>query len=146
MSDKVVLNDIEYIIKRNLDLMNGLKHAGQMGYLLARETMGGNAGYMPDGRPCAAANFYFNQKTGEIEYFGNFQEVPREIRLRRASGVFRIAIDLENYSKEIVEIYYREYYAPLEFRIIKISDATEVSDSAKFVLQKSAELYNKNSR
>ncbi|MDP3639773.1 MAG: hypothetical protein Q8R53_01045 [Nanoarchaeota archaeon] len=56
--------------------------------------------------PCVAANFFFDEKTGEIVYFGNLQHVPRQIREKYAEGTFRLAIDWMKSGKlSIVNLY-----------------------------------------
>jgi hypothetical protein len=51
------------IVKQNLELMDSTR-VGGMGYVLGRESIGGNAGYQND-MPCVAVNFRYD-KEGRI--------------------------------------------------------------------------------
>lgn len=131
---------MEHTIRKNLDIMKGARTEGHMEYLLTRESFGGNAGYTSDGRSCAEANFYFDKTNGEIKYFGNFQNVPEQIRSKYSSGSFRVALDSKIWRLEIVDMFYSMDEFP--HRVERISDTSEVSDAVKKVLKLTVELYN----
>jgi len=76
------------IIRHNLELMRCNKEGG-MQYLLIRESIGGTAG-MHGQYPCAGANFFYDGTNGKMEYFGNWQDVPPEIRARNQKDIFRV--------------------------------------------------------
>jgi len=80
----------ERIVFHNLKKLNE-----QMMDLLMSESIGGNAGTeVIDGMEytCAAANGYANKETGEILFFGNYQEVPEDIRDKEQHFTLRVAI------------------------------------------------------
>jgi hypothetical protein len=76
----------EVIVQKNYRKMIGSEE-GEMQRLLVEESFGGNAGFH-NGKSCAAANFYYNPKTGEINIFGNFQDVPENIKKKSLDGTF----------------------------------------------------------
>ena len=92
------------IIERNVDLMNS-SEAGGMRFLLFGESIGGNAGCLGK-LSCACANFYYDAQSGLIAYFGNYQEVPEEIRKANARGRYVLALvsekELDNNDRRIV--------------------------------------------
>lgn len=89
------------IVEGNLAKMLGGKK-GEMQYLLIRESRSGNAG-----TNCSAANFYFDKETGEIKYFGNMQDVPKDIVNSSVKGIFIVWLDpdLKQKSRIIEKIY-----------------------------------------
>ena len=91
---------IEETVKKNLVLMESSVRGG-MAMLSLTESIGGNAG-IHEGRSCYGANFYYRPQTGEILYFGNYQDVPKEIRENFSKGTFRVAIDNVH---EIVQLF-----------------------------------------
>ena len=131
---------MEYAARKNLELMRQGRE-GNMESLLAIESLGGNAGHMPDGRPCAGANFYFDRNTGEIKYFCNIQDAPENITPQYARGMFRVAVDFgRTWKQEIVDAFYHgpDALSGLE----KISDTPNISEVARQVLQMCVVLYN----
>lgn len=77
-------------VDRNLGKMIG----GQMWELLMKESMGGNAGVYK-GKPCVCANFYYDERTGDLDFANGFdkgQTAPK--------GYFKLAFDEE---QQIVE-------------------------------------------
>ncbi|MCX6818770.1 MAG: hypothetical protein NT129_02095 [Candidatus Aenigmarchaeota archaeon] len=127
------------IVRKNLELMRG-REKGQMEYSLMRESYGGNAGHMPDGRPCAGANLYFGKDNGEIIYFGNeILKCLEEDINNFGQGIFRVALDPETFREEIVGAYYTSV-RPSE----KISETTHISDATRSVLLASIKAYNMN--
>ena len=116
------------ITEKNLKLMKRTKTGGMEGLLLT-ESLGGNAGFAEDGRSCGATNFYFDSQTGEIKYFGNYQDVPNDIRTKYLVGTFRIAIDVgRTWKLEIIETH--------------ITTHLPISETARRAIQKSVEMYN----
>ena len=81
--------------------MQGTKK-GEMEYLLLSESFGGNAGSFNE-FSCAGANFHYDQKSGEIQYFGNIQSVPQEIKQHYVRGIFRVAADIKKMFSESIE-------------------------------------------
>ena len=79
---------IEEIVKKNLALIYSSTIGGMFSL---SESIGGNAG-IHEGRSCYGANFYYHPQTGEILYFGNYQDVPKEIRENFPEGTFRVAV------------------------------------------------------
>jgi len=88
------------IIEKNLGLMISSNEGG-MSNLLCNESLGGNAGFYKN-CSCAGANFFYDKFTGEIIYFGNIQNVPKEIVKRYPEYHFRIALDLWNNKTHII--------------------------------------------
>ncbi len=82
---------VQKIVAENLHKMRG-QEGGEMMALIVNESIGGNAGHLGL-YPCIAANFFFDEKTGKIVYFGNIQHVPEHIRQQYPEGTFRLAID-----------------------------------------------------
>ena len=109
----------------NLGLMKSNSQGGMV-RLFNIESAGGNAKVY--GRYVAAGtNFIFDSKTGEIVYFENSQDIPKEIRKNyNAYGTFRIATDRKG-NKRIIEIYFEG----------------PVSEEVKSVIKSSADTYNK---
>ena len=83
-------------VEKNLEMMVGTE-PGHMQAVLILESFAGNAG---DG---AAANFYYDQYTGEIQYFQNIQFVPKLIAENYEPGTFRVTMDIKEGSEKIVE-------------------------------------------
>lgn len=118
----------EEIIARNFQKMNS-----EMIGLLRRESMGGNAGDVEiDGKryPCAAANAWVDRESGEIKMFGNFQEIPEEIRSSNVNICFRIAVNFFGEGRKGF------------FRIVNILDKETLSAFAQEVIDASAADYN----
>lgn len=65
----------------------------EMAELVLSESMGGNAGFI-DVRekkyPCSGANGFFDPLSGEIKMFGNWQDVPEEIKKNYFHFIFRV--------------------------------------------------------
>lgn len=80
------------VVEKNLDRMRSTKEGG-MEFTLLRESIGGNAGCY-EGIPCGGANFRYDKNTGLILYFGNIQDLPREILPISVEGTFRVPVDL----------------------------------------------------
>ena len=113
------------IVKKNLEMMTE-EGEGKMFSLLCTESIGGNAGSWK-GLSCACANFRYNCITGEIKYFGNYQEVPQHIRENYLEGYFRLAWDTHETRK---------------FRVINYS-LPNYTDEAKENIRESADEFNK---
>lgn len=124
--------DERKILDGNLNLMSSSKKGGML-YTLIRESLGGNAGYYEERGetyPCAGANFFYDGSTGEIVYFGNFQDVPKNIVEAYNEGTFRIAIDFKRKVNNF-------------FKILEFLPRVEVSKRANQVILNSIALYNK---
>ena len=95
---------VEEIIEKNLKLMRSSKKGGMLSLY---ESIGGNAGTWR-GYGCWAARF-FHDDFGEMYYFGNTPQVPKEIEEKYMEGIFRIAkrIDLctNLYSDRIIRVF-----------------------------------------
>lgn len=122
-------------IESNFELMKSSKEGG-MERLLSFESIGGNAGVTNDGRSIGSANFYFSKETGKIEYFGNFQHVPEDIRSKFSRGRFDVAIGPKS---EIIDAMYE---TRMTYPFEKISEAEDISDLVKSVIEMSVERYN----
>ncbi len=85
------------ILEKNLKKMTGYSN-GEMLYLIAGESIGGNAGHW-NNYPCVAANFRIDSKTGEIKYFECIQHIPKEILNNSKAGVLRLAVDIKKTCK-----------------------------------------------
>lgn len=73
------------IVKHNLKML-----FDDMEKLLLEESIGGNAGSIEiDGKkyPCAVANGYVSQTTGEIVVFGNIQDIKNPEILKNNLGI-----------------------------------------------------------
>lgn len=137
---------MEEILRKNMERLLG-EEEGSLNYALKHspESMGGNAGHWR-GYPCMGVNFYFNQNTGEIVYFGNTQAVPQEIR-SHAHGTFRMAI---NFTRKLIEEIIEAKKNGVEIkrldgtdrRIIGKSAYGNPSDLALRVLEETARRYN----
>jgi len=114
------------IVERNLEKMKG-GETGCMRPLILDESIGGNAGNWQE-HSCAAANFYYDAKTGEIICFGNCQKVPGEIREKFLQGTFRIAVDMRKTGR---------------YRIIDAGMGSQVQDTARETLEASIEEFNR---
>lgn len=114
------------IVERNLERMTKWG-GGYMRPLILDESMGGNAGKWQD-YSCAAANFYYDAKTGEIICFGNCQKISREIQEKFLQGTFRIAVDMRKTGK---------------YRIVDAGLGSQVQDTARETLEASIEEFNK---
>ncbi len=130
------------IIKSNLELMVS-RNGGGMPSVLRNESMG-NAGFSSDGHPCRGVNFYFDQSTGKIVYFGNCQNVPLEVKAapQNAEGTFKVVMDQSRQCRsEIVGAYYRP--AGICARLEYLASTRNISDFARYVLLKTIEAYNR---
>ncbi|PIN80983.1 hypothetical protein COV11_02865, partial [Candidatus Woesearchaeota archaeon CG10_big_fil_rev_8_21_14_0_10_30_7] len=88
------------VMEINLALMHSNSRGGMLN-LLARESIGGNAGRY--GRYMAAgANFVFNSNTGEFVYFDNPQNIPSNVK-GDSGGTLRVIFS-EN-KVRIIEVY-----------------------------------------
>ncbi len=96
------------IVQKNLELMVG-REEGQMMELLAKESFGGNAGTHRTEKKaytCGAANFYYNLVNGQIVYFGNCQDVPKQILETYCEGTLRVAFDNNaSYKMRIINLF-----------------------------------------
>ena len=94
----------EQTVSRNLEKMLG-NEEGDMTRLLGQESFGGNAG-RHKGCLCAGANFYYNNETGEILYFGN--DRPERIA-ENPRATFKVALSIPpNPFIKIVETTYHQ--------------------------------------
>lgn len=84
--------EFENIIGENLKRMRSNEEGGMVHCLMA-ESVGGNAGHY-EGIPCGGANFRYDGGSGLILYFGNSQDVPKEILPVSVEGIFRVPVDL----------------------------------------------------
>ena len=114
-------------VRKNLERMTG-KREGDMFPAIIGESIGGNAGRY-NNQPCMGANYYFDANTGEIKYFGNWQNVPEQIRENFQKGTFRIALDITQWKQRIVE--YLTHKKP-------------ISNIAKKNLEETVRAYNEN--
>lgn len=114
---------MDSIVKHNLELMQSSNRGG-MGYLSARESMGGPAGWWKK-LSCQAFNF-FHDDDGKILEFTNIGfGVKYPVELRRST--FRMAFDIKKNKEGIVEILYD----------------SRTSEAGKLRLVRSCQEYNK---
>ena len=116
-------NTEEGILSHNLVQMSSA-----MMRLLMEESVGGNAGtIVMGGKPfsCAAARGFADAQSGKIIAFGNYQDVPQNIRSAHPEFVFRIVVGFGHGS-----------------RIIACSSGDSFSSKAKAMLEKSIERWN----
>jgi len=130
---------MEHLINKNLELMKSEEDGG-MEILLHKESFGGNAGHALDGRPCAGANFYFDDKTGEFITFTN--KAPENIRQLYIKGVFIVAKDQQKREKEVLSSYVIKVKPNLLEKLELLAGTEQVNNYAKEVMQRSVELYN----
>jgi hypothetical protein len=125
------------IIQKNLELMISNEKGG-LNYLLRFESFGGNAAYTNDGRAVAAANFYFDNQSGEIKEFGNIQDVNELIKTSSERGLARVALTLNG--QEILSV----HYIPPGFgsNLENISNTPGLTKIAEQNILNSAKLYN----
>lgn len=133
MSEKYIWNpegvheDIdESILSHNLVEMRS-----SMMHLLTDESIGGNAGKMDIGGrtfSCAAARGFADAESGKIIAFGNYQDIPENIRGAYPEFIFRMAVDFERRN-------------PF-FRIVECSAGTSFTSQGKKMLQESMERWN----
>jgi hypothetical protein len=114
------------IIEKNLEKMTS-NNDGDMPPLLQEESYGGNAGFWK-GYSCAAANFHYDQDTGEIIAFGNIQDLSREIVEKYPSHFFRVAAD---------------FFKSWKKRIVDYSAPKYVSAEARSILEETVAEYNR---
>ena len=122
-------NTEEGILSHNL-----LQMRSSMTRVLMDESVGGNAGTIEMGGKlfsCAAARGFADAHSGKIMAFGNYQDVPENIRSVYPDFVFRIAVGFGqgNPSLRIIECY---------------SDGS-LSPQAKAMLEKTMERWNSTS-
>lgn len=92
------------VVDKNIELMLGDGECS-MKALLLKESIAGNAGSVEfEGKtyPCAAANFYYDEGTGEMLCFTNYPGSEYE---GRPQGTFRLAMNLEG--KGFLACYFR---------------------------------------
>jgi hypothetical protein len=125
------------IIQKNLELMISNEKGG-LNHLLQFESFGGNAAYTKDGRSVAAANFYFDNQSGEIKEFGNIQDVNELIKTSSERGLARVALTLKG--QEILSV----HYIPPGFgsNLENISNTRGLTNIAEQNILNSAKLYN----
>lgn len=129
---------LEAIVQKNLVIM----HGNGNGHMESTcESLGGNGGILPDKRPCAVYNFYFDAKTGEIVYFGNVPNVPKLIIDSFTEGAFRVAFDFKLRKSEIVDAIVQNQSFGRK-PINRILEADSVSDFAKAVFANTMLRYN----
>ena len=119
------------MVRKNLKLMTGKKE-GQMSYQLRNESMGGNAG-KHQGRPCMGANFWFDDKTGEIKMFTN-DTAPAPYK----EGQFKVVMSFGSNITELLQNPIARKYP----EIIKTYYSNGASQKAKLTIALSVELYN----
>ena len=88
------------IVEENLRRMTGTGE-GDMQSSIDPESIGGNAGKLGN-MPCYAKRFFYNQSSGQIMYFGNYQFVPSEIRDKFPEGAFIIALNIKEAKERII--------------------------------------------
>ncbi|MBT5023346.1 hypothetical protein HOK51_08805 [Candidatus Woesearchaeota archaeon] len=120
-------NPINSTIKQNLALMNSTSEGSLMDILI-EDSLGGNAGDWND-LSCVATNFCYNPNTGALIKFDNYSEESQMLGAC-SRGYFRIAID------------FKELDDKVSSGIIEL-DARDASDSAKIVLKKTVEEFNR---
>jgi len=122
-------NTEEGILSHNL-----LQMRSSMMRVLMDESVGGNAGTIEmGGKPfsCAAARGFADAHSGKIIAFGNYQDVPENIRSLYPEFVFRIVVGFGQGN-------------PLS-RIIECFSAGSFSSKAKAMLEKTMERWNSTS-
>ena len=122
-------NADERIISHNLDEMRS-----DMMRLLTVESIGGNAGFVEIGGrklPCAAARGFADGETGEIITFGNYQNIPKNIRNTYTEFILRIAVDLRRKN-------------PF-YRIVESSAGASFTSRARKLLEESVQRWNAQS-
>ncbi len=118
-------------VRKNLKLMTG-KNEGQMRHLLKDESMGGNAGTFK-GKPCMGANFWFDDKTGEIKKFTN-DTAPAHYK----DGQFKVVL----FQIKNIKEFYKNPIARKYPEIIETYYSNGASQTAKLTIALSVELYN----
>lgn len=88
------------IVETNLMMMRG-KFKGGMYSPLDPESIGRTERWH-NKYPVYHKNFHYDQNTGEIKYFGNWQFVPEEIRNTFYEGFFSLAIDIKKQKDRII--------------------------------------------
>ena len=116
---------IDDVVMQNVALMHSQRPGG-MGYVLKEESMGGNAGALGKYN-CYAANFFYNENTGEVRWFWTeeLRCVPSEIQSSCKEGLFRLAVNFILEKDRVVDIVLPELILP-----------------AAYTLQESAREYN----
>ncbi len=118
-------------IRKNLKLMTGKKR-GQMLCTLSNESVNGNAGD-DRGRPCFSANFWFDNKTGEIKKFTN-DTAPDHYK----DGQFKVVL----FQIKNIKDFYRNPIARKYPEIIETYYSNGASQLAKLTIALSVKLYN----
>src|SRR3989338_315901 len=98
------------IMRKNVQLMLSLEEGGMM-HLITLESIGGNADIYK-GYPCVAANFYYNNQTGEIIVFQNKPLRGEQI----SKGFVRIVLRKEDQKYTIIDIAYEQKNTTKEAR------------------------------
>jgi len=91
LTNEAIIWELNFVVESNLEKMIDSTEKG-MQDLICSESVGGNAGFYGK-RSCVCTNYYFNED-GIIEYFGNVQSVPEEIKERCYEGTFILALQL----------------------------------------------------
>ncbi|MEM4271715.1 MAG: hypothetical protein QXD13_01345 [Candidatus Pacearchaeota archaeon] len=118
------------IIKGNLEKMESSEDGG-MNFLVPKESIGGNAGIWERKYPCAVANFYYDNRTGGIIYFGNYPNAL--LNDFSKEGSFKIAINTFELGKK--------RKSKKSYRILRL-EAHESSETAREVLEETRKVYN----
>lgn len=118
-------------VQKNLERMLG-SEPGDMGFLISRESIGGNAGVLGGVYPCVMVNFYYDGETGEITYFENPQNTPLEIVERCKEGGFKLAVNTLNLLEKNKKPY----------RIVRRYTQYNSSQTARTVLEQTEKVYN----
>jgi len=122
---KIMDNEASRIIDENLRLMESVELGGLQN-LLCKESVGSNAGKWKD-MLCVCARFFYDSN-GEIKYFGNWQNVPKDVREKFCEGFFMIATKIFN--------------GIILNKIIEIAYFRETCIAAKENIKESARIYN----
>ncbi len=117
---------VNTIVKKNVQKMTGWK-AGE------------NAG-LYQGKPCSAATFCFDDRTGEIIQFANELSVLGE---HRARGSFKMILPSKMFSNTFLErLAYLFFPSGKDHHVVWSDIPREASEAAKINLALSVRLYN----
>ena len=132
LTNKATMKKLNFVVESNLEKMVDSSEKG-MQDLICSESVGGNAGTYGR-RPCVCTNYYFND-VGMIEYFGNIQSVPEDIKERCYEGAFILALQLP---AEIIKAKGKG-----RARIVETHLPSRAPEIAKQNIRLSTEEYNK---
>jgi len=128
---------MSHVVENNFLKMIGNKY-GEMQYLLNRESIGGNA-LIHEGKTCFAANFTFNNETGEIIKFANAQKFGGN----KLKATFRCLAYKEKLSISKLGYWWWKRKKKKYSQIINQFLPENISKQAKLVIELSVKKYHK---